>query len=262
MGNILNTIADYARLRVAKDKEKMPLNEVKRICSEMGQAEGALFEAALRRPGISFICEIKRASPSKGIIAKNFDYIRIAEQYVEAGADCISCLTEPKWFKGSDDIFERIRKVVSIPMLRKDFIVDEYQIYQSRVMGANAVLLICSVLDELTLRKYLELCKSLGLAAIVEAHDEEEVLAALNAGAAIIGVNNRNLKDFSVNMDNCKKLRRLVPREILFVAESGIRKLEEIEALRRIKADAVLIGETLMKSSDKKKALEILRGKV
>ncbi len=147
-------------------------------------------------------------------------------------------------------------------MLRKDFIVDEYQIYQSRVMGANAVLLICSVLDELTLRKYLELCKSLGLAAIVEAHDEEEVLAALNAGAAIIGVNNRNLKDFSVNMDNCKKLRRLVPREILFVAESGIRKLEDIEALRRIKADAVLIGETLMKSSDKKKALEILRGKV
>ena len=260
MGTILQTIADYARLRVAKDKEQVSLDALKKMCSESRLADGKLFEAAIIKPGISFICEVKKASPSKGIIAEDFAHIKIAEEYVHAGADCISCLTEPRWFLGSDDIFKDIRRAVSIPMLRKDFIVDEYQIYQAKVIGANALLLICSILDALTLRQYLELCRGLGLAAIVEAHDEAEISIAINAGATMIGVNNRNLKDFSVNMENCKRLRSLVPNDILFIAESGIRTPEDIKTLRNMNVDAVLIGETLMRASDKKKILESLRG--
>ena len=260
MGTILQTIADYARLRVVKDKEQVSLDALKKMCSESRLADGKLFEAAIIKPGISFICEVKKASPSKGIIAEDFAHIKIAEEYVQAGADCISCLTEPRWFLGSDDIFKDIRRAVSIPMLRKDFIVDEYQIYQAKVIGANALLLICSILDALTLRQYLELCRGLGLAAIAEAHDEAEISIAINAGATMIGVNNRNLKDFSVNMKNCKKLRSLVPNDILFIAESGIRTPEDIKTLRNMNVDAVLIGETLMRASDKKKILESLRG--
>ncbi len=260
MGTILQTIADYARLRVVKDKEQVSLDALKKMCSESRLADGKLFEAAIIKPGISFICEVKKASPSKGIIAEDFAHIKIAEEYVHAGADCISCLTEPRWFLGSDDIFKDIRRAVSIPMLRKDFIVDEYQIYQAKVIGANALLLICSILDALTLRQYLELCRGLGLAAIVEAHDEAEISIAINAGATMIGVNNRNLKDFSVNMENCKRLRSLVPNDILFIAESGIRTPEDIKTLRNMNVDAVLIGETLMRASDKKKILESLRG--
>ena len=260
MGTILQTIADYARLRVVKDKEQVSLDALKKMCSESRLADGKLFEAAIIKPGISFICEVKKASPSKGIIAEDFAHIKIAEEYVHAGADCISCLTEPRWFLGSDDIFKDIRRAVSIPMLRKDFIVDEYQIYQAKVIGANALLLICSILDGLTLRQYLELCRGLGLAAIVEAHDEAEISIAINAGATMIGVNNRNLKDFSVNMENCKRLRSLVPNDILFIAESGIRTPEDIKTLRNMNVDAVLIGETLMRASDKKKILESLRG--
>lgn len=259
MGTILQTIAEHSRLRVIKDRQYLPLDTLKAICTENSKADGESFEEALRKPGISFICEVKKASPSKGIISEDFPYLNIAEEYVHAGADCISCLTEPKWFLGSDDIFKEIRDKVSIPMLRKDFVVDEYQIYQARYMGANAVLLICAILDTETVAKYLEICEQLGITAIVETHDENEIKKAVAAGARIIGVNNRNLKDFSVNFENCKKLRSHVPDDVMFIAESGIRTADDIEALRKEKVDAVLIGETLMRAQDKRKMLESLR---
>ena len=171
-------------------------------------------------------------------------------------------MTEPKWFLGNDEYLKEIAKTVSIPCLRKDFTVDEYQIYQAKVLGASAVLLICSLLTEDQIKDYIRICDNLGLSALVEAHDEQEVQTALNTGARIIGVNNRNLKDFSVDTDNSRRLRELIPPNILFVSESGVRTAEDVAALRKIGADAVLIGETLMRASDKRAKLAELRGAV
>lgn len=218
------------------------------------------FENALRKDGISFICECKKASPSKGLIAPEFPYLQIAEEYEAAGADCISVLTEPKWFLGSNEYLKEIADAVSIPCLRKDFTVDEYMIYEAKVLGASAVLLICSILGKSEIREYLQICDELGLSALVETHDEREVQMALDAGARVIGVNNRNLKDFSVNTDNSRRLRELIPSEVLFVSESGVQTAEDVAALRKIGADAVLIGETLMRAADKKAKLAELRG--
>ena len=218
------------------------------------------FEKALRKDGISFICECKKASPSKGLIAPEFPYLQITEEYEAAGADCISVLTEPKWFLGSDKYLKEIADAVSIPCLRKDFTVDEYMIYEAKVLGASAVLLICSILGESEIREYLQICDEFGLSALVETHDEREVQMALDAGARMIGVNNRNLKDFSVNTDNSRRLRELIPSEVLFVSESGVQTAEDVAALRAIGADAVLIGETLMRAADKKAKLAELRG--
>lgn len=259
MSTILQTIADYAVARVAKDKEKIPLEALKEQCRIKGRANGEKFLNALQKPGLSFICEVKKASPSKGIIAENFPYVKIAKEYEAAGADCVSCLTEPKWFLGSDEIFCEIRDAISTPMLRKDFVTDEYQIYQARLMGADAVLLICAILNTATVAKYLEICEDLGLAALVETHDEAEIKSATQAGAKIIGVNNRNLKDFSVNIENSAKLRALVPKNAIFVAESGIRTPEDVATFRKEGADAVLIGEILMRASDKAEKLRQLR---
>lgn len=211
---------------------------------------------------MSFICECKKASPSKGLIAPNFPYLEIAKEYEAAGADCISVLTEPKWFLGNDEYLKEIAESVLIPCLRKDFTVDEYQIYQAKVLGASAVLLICSVLTEDQMKDYIRICDELGLSALVEVHDEQEVQTALNTGARIIGVNNRNLKDFSVDTDNSRRLRELIPPNVLFVSESGVRTAEDVETLRKIGADAVLIGETLMRASDKRAKLAELRGAV
>lgn len=218
MATILDTIADYARLRVANDQAVIPAAQMQETALALGPGSGDAFIGALRRPGMSFICEVKKASPSKGIIAEDFPYISIAEQYAAAGADAISCLTEPKWFLGSDAIFTEIRARVETPMLRKDFTVDDYQIYQARVMGANAVLLICALHDTATLAHRIELCDTLGLAALVETHDEAEIRSAVSAGARIIGVNNRNLKDFSVDFSNAARLRDSIPPEAVYVA--------------------------------------------
>lgn len=220
------------------------------------------FEQALRKSDLGFICECKKASPSKGLIEPNFPYLQIAKEYELAGADCISVLTEPKWFLGSDEYLKEIASTVSIPCLRKDFTVDEYQIYQAKLLGASAVLLICSILSEKQIGAYLENCETLGLSALVEAHDEEEVKTAVRAGARIIGVNNRNLKDFTVDTDNSRRLRELIPSDILFVSESGVKTAEDIADIRSMGADAVLIGETLMRASDKKAKLEELRGNI
>ena len=257
--NILQTIAAHARTRVAADRAKISLEELKALCQEAGPGQGEQFVSALTRPGLSFLCEIKKASPSKGLISPDFPYLDIARAYEAAGADGVSCLTEPKWFLGSDDIFRQVRRTISLPMLRKDFTVDEYQIYQARLMGANAVLLIVSLLDEGTLGRYLELCRSLGLAALVETHDGQEVDAALNAGAEIIGVNNRNLKDFSVDFSNAARLRDRIPPGVLYVAESGLTGPEDAAALKRLGADAALVGEALMRAPDKGAMLASLR---
>ena len=257
--NILDQLASHARERAEADMQKIPLEEIKQLAKDAKQESGSSFTSALRRPGLSFICEVKRASPSKGLIAKDFPYTEITQDYEMAGADCISCLTEPKWFLGSDQIFKEIRSAVSIPMLRKDFTVSEYQIYQAKVMGANAVLLICSILEPDTLENYLELCADLDIASLTEAHTENEISIAVNAGAKIIGVNNRNLKDFTVDFSNAARLRDRIPSDCLYVAESGVKTPEDAAALRKIGADAVLIGETLMRAENKIEILQQLR---
>ena len=221
---------------------------------------GFPFEKALREGDISFICECKKASPSKGLIAEDFPYLAIARDYEAAGASCISVLTEPKWFLGSDNYLKEIAEAVSIPCIRKDFTVDEYMIYEAKLLGASAVLLICALLPEETIRNYIEICDKLGLSALVEAHDEKEIASAIRAGARIIGVNNRNLKDFTVDVHNSERLRKLVPESVLFVAESGIRTSADIDVLRHANVNAVLIGETLMRAPDKKAMLDALKG--
>lgn len=260
MSSVLTTIADYTHFRIAEKKLKIPLQTLQKEVEALPPLTGFPFEEALRKEDISFICECKKASPSKGVIAEDFPYVEIAKEYEAAGAACISVLTEPKWFLGSDRYLSEISRAVSIPCLRKDFTVDEYMIYEARLLGASCVLLICSLLSEETLRNYIRLCDSLGLSALVEAHSEEEIKEALRAGARIIGVNNRNLSDFTVDVHNSERLRKLVPPEVLFVAESGIRTAADIAVLRDAHVNGVLIGETLMRSADKKAILQELRG--
>ena len=257
--NILDQLADYARVRVQRDKERMPLELVKAQALALPVGDFP-FERALGKPELSFICECKKASPSKGLIAPEFPYLDIARAYEFAGADAISVLTEPKWFLGSDQYLSDIAAAVDIPCLRKDFTVDEYMIYQAKVLGASAVLLICSLLKEGEIRDSIALCDTLGLSALVEAHDEDEVKTALNAGARVIGVNNRNLKTFSVDTENSKRLRALIPPFVLFVSESGVGSAQDVAELRGVGADAVLIGETLMRAADKHAKLAELRG--
>lgn len=257
--NILEQIARSTRERVSAAKEKLSAAEAARQAHALPAGNFA-FEEALRKPGMSFICECKKASPSKGLIDPDFQYMDIARSYELAGADAISVLTEPHWFLGSDDYLAQIADAVSVPCLRKDFTVDSYMIHEARLLGASAVLLICAILAPEELRDWVALSDELGLSALVEAHDEHEIETALNAGARIIGVNNRNLKDFSVDTENSRRLRSLVPDHVLFVAESGIAGPEDVQAMRDAGADAVLVGEVLMRAPDKSAALRKLRG--
>ena len=257
---ILEEIAARTVQRVAEEKAAVPLSEMKKRAEALDANTGFPFRKALSGDEISFICEVKRASPSKGLIAPDFPYLDIASDYERAGASAISCLTEPFWFKGRDEYLAEISNAVTIPVLRKDFTVDEYMIYQAKTLGASAVLLICSILSKEQLSEYLGIAHSLGLSALVEAHDEDEVRTALSVGAGIIGVNNRDLRTFTVDINNSARLRKLVPPENLFVSESGIKTAADIEALRSNGTNAVLIGETLMRSPDKKAALDELRG--
>ncbi len=258
---ILDQLAGHARERTEQAKQKTPLSVLKEQAEALPKGTFA-FEQALKAPGISFICECKKASPSKGLIAPDFPYLSIAKEYQAAGADAISVLTEPKWFLGRDQYLREIASAVSIPCLRKDFTVDEYMIYEAKVLGASAVLLICSILTPAQLRDYQAVCDGLGLSALVEAHDEGEVEMALAAGARIIGVNNRNLKDFTVDTENSRRLRAMIPPSVLFVSESGVKTPADVENLRDVGADAVLIGETLMRAADKKSKLSELRGRL
>lgn len=263
---ILDTIASSTKKRVEKSKRKAPLYDlISQIYCNGGiqrfnVRENFAFENVLKGEGISFICEVKKASPSKGIISEGFPYQNIAKEYEEAGASAISVLTEPDYFKGMDFHLGEISGTVNIPVLRKDFIVDEYQIYESKILGADAVLLICRLLSTDMLKKYIGICDELGLSALVEAHTKEEVISAVKAGARVIGVNNRDLATFKVDIQNCIRLRNYVPEGIVYVAESGIRTREDISMLEKAGVDAVLIGEALMRSSDKKAMLSCLKG--
>lgn len=256
---ILEELAAHARERVKEEKSIRSAEQLKQMAYEMPKGDFA-FEKGLKGGDISFICECKKASPSKGLIAPDFPYLEIAKAYEAAGAAAISVLTEPKWFLGQDSYLKEIAESVSIPCLRKDFTVDTYMIYEAKLLGASAVLLICSILNEEQIHSYISICDELGLSALVEAHDEAEVQMALRAGARIIGVNNRNLKDFTVDTENSRKLRCMIPNDVIFVSESGVRTAEDIQNLREAGADAVLIGETLMRAPDKKAKLGELRG--
>ena len=277
--NILKTITERTRERIREQEKVIPPAEMRRMAEAVLREEQAgaaanssgdrlekdympVFERALRRPGMSFICEVKKASPSKGIIAEEFPYMEIAKDYEAAGASAISCLTEPYWFLGSDVYLEEIAETVSVPVLRKDFTCSEYMIWQAKALGASAVLLICSVLDDGELRAYHRLTEELHMSALVEAHDAGEIEQAKQAGARIIGVNNRNLKDFSVDISHSARLRQLAGEETVFVSESGIRGPEDMKALCENGTDAVLIGEMLMRSSDRQAALKTLMQEV
>jgi len=256
--NILEQLAAHAKQRVAEKMKNKSLEEIKKEACNMPRGDFE-FEKALRKNDIAFICECKKASPSKGVIAESFDYLQIAKDYEKAGADCISVLTEPKWFLGSDDYLKEIANTINIPCIRKDFTVDEYMIYEAKLLGAKAILLICAILNQSQIKHYIDICHELGISALVEAHDEAEIKMAVKAGARIIGVNNRNLKDFSVDTANSKRLRQMIQGDIIFVSESGISSNEDIKELRDAKVDAVLIGETLMKADDKTAKLKELR---
>ena len=294
--NILEEIAERTKVRITQEEAARPLaqlaqeaealrekelsqgvnlpleplqeeadeTDAKSVAKSFAEAGGKpgryRFYKALQKEGMSYICEVKKASPSKGLIAPDFPYVKIAKEYEQAGASAISCLTEPYYFKGSDVYLREIAETVSIPVLRKDFTVNSYMIYQAKVLGAAAILLICAILDDEQLAEYLALADSLGLDALVEAHDAEEVARALKAGAQIVGVNNRDLKTFEVDVRNSIRLREQAPGDVLFVSESGIRTSEDIRKLYENEVDAVLIGETLMRSEDKKQALETLNG--
>ena len=275
--NILERIAARTRERISEEMRQIPLSEIRRQAEEQCQKEhqsipaalslqasshssqpGNSFYHALARPEISFICEVKKASPSKGIIAEHFPYLAIAREYEAAGAATISCLTEPHWFLGSDQYLKEIASQVSIPVLRKDFTINPYMIYQAKSFGASAILLIASLLEDSELRDYMQLAGELHLDVLTEAHSAEEIERAVKAGANIIGVNNRNLKTFEVDVENSRRLRSLAPRDAIFVSESGIRTAEDIQALYENGTDAVLIGETLMRADDKRAMLKEL----
>lgn len=277
--NILKTITERTRERIREQEKLIPPAEMRRMAEAVLREEQAgaaanssgdrlekdympAFERALRQPGMSFICEVKKASPSKGIIAEDFPYVDIAKDYEAAGASAISCLTEPYWFLGSDVYLEEIAETVSVPVLRKDFTCSEYMIWQAKALGASAVLLICSMLDDVELREYHRLTEELHMSALVEAHDAGEIEQAKQAGARIIGVNNRNLKDFSVDIGHSARLRQLAGEDTVFVSESGIRGPEDMKALCENGTDAVLIGEMLMRSSDRQAALKTLMQEV
>lgn len=272
--NILNEIAAKTKERIQKEKLEIPEKDLIQMIQKRkvqillhpeqqsitSRTPHSFFQA-LKKEGMSYICEVKKASPSKGLIAPAFPYLEIAKEYQEAGAAAISCLTEPFYFQGSDRYLQEITAAVDIPVLRKDFTVDEYMIFQAAAYGAAAVLLICAILNDEQLKEYRELAEELGMDALVEAHDEEEAERALKSGARIIGVNNRDLKTFQVDMQNSIRLRKLAPENVVFVSESGIKTSDDIQKLYDNQVDAVLIGETLMRSQDKKAALEELNGK-
>lgn len=257
---ILYEIAEKTKKRVEGLKKQTPLHKVRARAEKLPADTGFPFAKALQGPEVAFICEVKKASPSKGMIAQDFPYRTIAREYEVAGAAAVSVLTEPYYFLGSDQYLQEIVQEVRIPVLCKDFIIDAYQIYEARCLGASAVLLICALLEDTILREYITIARSLGLSALVEAHDEKEIASAVRVGAEIIGVNNRNLKDFSVDFSNSTRLRELVPKDVLFVAESGIKTAKDVQTLREAGVNGVLIGETLMKSADKKAMLQALRG--
>lgn len=273
--NILDKICETTKERIEKEKQKISLSEIRKLAENIKNNSNFDFEKAIgkkykdnknnkynKEKRINFICEIKKASPSKGIISESFDYIEIAKDYEKAEADAISCLTEPYYFMGSDNYLKEVKGIVNIPVLRKDFIIDEYMIYQSKNIKADAILLIAAVLDKYKLKDYFDIANELGLSSLIEVHNEEELEKAVNINARIIGVNNRDLKTFNVDINNSVRLRKLVPKNIIFVSESGIKDRNDIKILEENETDAVLIGERLMTKKDKIDEIKKLRGQI
>lgn len=258
--NILEEIAEKTKERINREMRYKPLEELRKEAHAMETGTGFPFERAVKEGGLSFICEVKKASPSKGVIAEEFPYVQIAKEYELGGASAVSVLTEPFYFMGSDNYLREIKKEISLPVLRKDFTINEYMVYQAKVMGADAILLICAILNDAVLNNLLSIAGRLGLSALVEAHDGEEVQRAVKAGARLIGVNNRDLKTFKVDINNSLRLRKLVPEDITFVSESGIQSKEDILKLAANGTDGVLIGETMMRAGgDRVSVLKELR---
>lgn len=273
--NILDKICETTKERIEKEKQKISLSEIRKLAENIKNNSNFDFEKAIgkkykdnknnkynKEKRINFICEIKKASPSKGIISESFDYMKIAKDYEKAEADAISCLTEPYYFMGSDNYLKEVKGIVNIPVLRKDFIIDEYMIYQSKNIRADAILLIVAVLDKYKLKDYFDIANELGLSSLIEVHNEEELEKAVNINARIIGVNNRDLKTFNVDINNSVRLRKLVPKNIIFVSESGIKDRSDIKILEENETDAVLIGEKLMTKKDKIDEIKKLRGQI
>ena len=258
--NVLDEISVRTKLRIEEKKKSLPRNEIAAMAEELSIRPDFPFENALRREGLNFICEIKKASPSKGVISEGFPYLQIAREYEAANAAAISVLTEPFWFQGSDRYLCEIAGTVSIPLLRKDFVIDIYMVYEAKLLGASAILLICGILSPGQLSEYIHESHRLGLSCLVEAHDEDELQMALQAGARVVGVNNRDLKTFTVDMANSVRLRELVSESVIFVAESGIKCAEDIMMLRRKGINNFLIGEKLMCSPDIAATMALLRG--
>lgn len=257
---ILEDIVESTKERVENQKKRHSIYELKEKAFQMPIDSSFPFKKALEKKEMSYILEVKRHSPSKGQIVSRFDFKEIAKEYEMIGADAISVVTEPDFFKGDDDFLREIKKIVKIPVLRKDFVVDEYMIYEAKLLGADAVLLITGILDEVTLMRCLNLAHNLGMSALVEAHSSMQVRKALRVGAKIIGVNNRDLRDFSVDLQTTIKLRKLVDDDVIFVSESGIQSRKDIELLEQNHVNGVLIGETMMRSQNKRHTLALLKG--
>ncbi len=261
--NILDQLAEKTKERIAQQKKQISPEKMREFADKKAaESDVPSFLDALIKPKMSFICEVKKASPSKGLIAPDFPYLQIAKEYEAAGADAISCLTEPHWFLGSDEYLKEITAAVNIPVLRKDFTIDEYMVDQARVFGASAVLLICAILTEDEIKRYKARAEELGMDALIEAHNAEEIRVAISCEAKIIGVNNRNLKDFTVDTENTKRLIDLIPPETVFVSESGIKTASDVAQIAGLGANAVLIGETLMRAEDKKEKLNELKQEI
>ncbi|MDR3282884.1 MAG: indole-3-glycerol phosphate synthase TrpC [Candidatus Methanoplasma sp.] len=257
---ILDDIVRSTKSRVSEEKRKTPFKDMRDAALSMGRLKGGSFKKSIGKPDMSFICEVKKASPSKGVISSDFQHVRIAQEYERAGADAVSVLTEPEFFLGCDRYLEDISKSIGLPTLRKDFVIDSYQVYQARTLGASAVLLVSSILSDRSLAECITVAEELGMSALTEVRNPDEVERALNAGADIIGANNRDLRTFKVDLSASVRLRDEVPDGVLFVAESGIRSRADVKALENCGADAVLIGESMMRSEDKKGYLDMLKG--
>ncbi len=258
---ILDKLVDATKIRIAKQKEKESLESLQQKCAQLDNNTGFPFEKALRQPGLNYILEVKKASPSKGLIMPEFDYLAIAREYEKIGASCLSVLTEPDYFLGDDRYLQEISQTVSLPLLRKDFIVDEYMIYQAKLFGASAILLICRILDEATLKKYYDLADGLGLSCLFEIHDDADLEKALQVNARIIGVNNRNLDDFTVDINNSVRYRQKTDFNGIFISESGIYDRKDIEVLENNDFNGVLIGESIVKAANRQEYFDMLRGR-
>lgn len=259
---ILDEIVEKRKIQLEREKATADFETVKKAAERLGR-QCISFKNALAKPDrLSVISEVKKASPSKGLIQPDFAPVKIAKEYESCGANAVSCLTEEHYFQGSSEYFKAIRQAIGLPMIRKDFIIDEYQIYEARLMGADAILLIAAVLDDEKLKRFGDTARSLGLDILAETHDESELERVLALDFDIIGINNRNLKTFEVTLETTAKLAGMIPEGKVIVSESGIRDNADMKTVRSYGADAVLIGETLMRSGNIGATLTALRENV